>query len=164
VPSWGDENRRVGRTDRVSRLIAASPEAVYDALVDRRALEVWLPPEGMLGRMERWDPRPGGGFRMELTYLDSSGGPGKTSEATDVVDVSFAELVPPTLVVQRAEFAADDPAFAGIMTMMWRLDGRADGTEVSVTAVDVPSGIDQAVHEAGIASSLANLASYVENR
>ena len=101
---------------------------------------------------------------MELTYLDASGSPGKTSDATDLVDVGFAELVPPTLVVQRAEFAADDPAFGGIMTMTWRLDGREEGTDVSVTAVDVPSGIDQAVHEAGIASSLANLASYVENR
>jgi Activator of Hsp90 ATPase homolog 1-like protein len=123
-----------------------------------------LPPKGMLGRIERWDPRPGGGFRMELTYLDSSGSPGKASDATDVVDVGFAELVRPNLVVQRAEFEADDPAFAGVMTMTWRLDGREEGTEVSVTAVDVPSGIDQAVHQAGIASSLANLASYVENR
>ena len=30
------------------------------------------------------------------------------------------------------------------------------------TATDVPPGIDQADHEAGIVSSLANLASYVE--
>ncbi len=29
-------------------------------------------------------------------------------------------------------------------------------------ATDVPPGIDQAVHEAGIASALTNLASYVE--
>jgi hypothetical protein len=48
------------------------------------------------------------------------------------------------------------------MTMTWRLDASDEGTEVSVTAVDVPPGIDQATHEAGIASSLANLASYVE--
>jgi hypothetical protein len=33
---------------------------------------------------------------------------------------------------------------------------------VSVAAVAVPPGIDQAAHEAGIVSSLANLASYVE--
>ena len=99
---------------------------------------------------------------MELTYLDPSGSPGKTSEATDVVEVGFAELVPARLVVQRADFAADDPAYAGVMTMTWRLDASDEGTEVSVTAVDVPPGIDQATHEAGIASSLANLASYVE--
>ncbi|MGW3410171.1 SRPBCC family protein [Streptomyces sp. NPDC000888] len=154
------------RTDRASRLIAASPVAVYGALLDRESLEAWLPPDGMRGRVERWDPRPGGGFRMVLTYLDASGSPGKTSDATDVVDVAFADLVPSERVVTRAVFEADDPAYAGTMTMTWHLsadgDGDGDGTEVTVTATDVPPGIDQAAHEAGIASSLANLAAYVE--
>ncbi|AGZ43520.1 SRPBCC family protein [Actinoplanes friuliensis] len=152
----------MGRTDRVSRLIAASPTTVYNALLDRGALEAWLPPEGMSGRVERWDPRPGGGFRMVLTYLDAAGSPGKTSEATDVVDIEFGDLVAPERVVQRAVFEADDPAFAGVMTMTWHLVPAGEATEVTVTAEDVPSGISQADHEEGIASSLANLASYVE--
>lgn len=152
----------MGRTDRAGRVIAAPPEAVYGALLDRESLEAWLPPEGMRGRIERWDPRPGGGFRMVLTHLDPTGGPGKTTDATDVVDVHFAELEPPGTVVQRAEFTAADPAYAGTMTMTWHLEPAGGGTEVTVTAADVPPGIDQAVHEAGIASSLANLASFVE--
>ncbi|MFD9290144.1 SRPBCC family protein [Streptomyces sp. NPDC060030] len=152
----------MGRTDRASRVIAASPATVYDALLDRDSLEAWLPPDGMSGRVEHWDPRPGGGFRMVLTYLDPTGGPGKTSGATDVVDIGFAGLVPSERVVQRAVFEADDPAYAGTMTMTWHLAGTDGGTEVTVTAVDVPPGIGQADHEAGIASSLANLASHVE--
>ncbi|MEV4255068.1 SRPBCC family protein [Spirillospora sp. NPDC049652] len=149
--------------DRAARVIAASPAAVYGALLDRESLEAWLPPDGMRGRVERWDPRPGGGFRMVLTYLDAAGGPGKSSDATDVVEVGFAELVPAELVVQRAVFEADDPAYAGTMTMTWRLAAAGDGaTEVTVTATGVPPGIDPAVHEAGIASSLAHLAAYVE--
>jgi hypothetical protein len=99
---------------------------------------------------------------MVLTYVDPAGSPGKTSDATDVVDVEFAELEPPVRVVQRAVFDATDPSFAGTMTMTWHLASASNGTEVTVTATDVPTGIDQAVHEAGIASSLANLASYVE--
>ncbi|MEU6268639.1 SRPBCC family protein [Saccharopolyspora shandongensis] len=152
----------MARTDRAGRVIAASPEVVYGALLDREALEAWLPPEGMHGRIERWDPRPGGGFRMVLTYLDPSGSPGKTSDATDVVDIGFADLVPNERVVQRAVFEADDPSFAGTMTMTWHLAAAGDRTEVTVTAADVPPGIDQVAHETGIASSLANLASYVE--
>ncbi|MFF0361673.1 SRPBCC family protein [Streptomyces fungicidicus] len=152
----------MSRIDRASRVIAAPPATVYGALLDRESLEAWLPPDGMRGRVERWDPRPGGGFRMILTYLDSTDSPGKTSEATDVVDVGFADLVPPECVVQRAVFEADDPSYAGTMTMTWRLAAVGDGTEVTVTATDVPPGIGQADHEAGIASSLANLASYVE--
>lgn len=99
---------------------------------------------------------------MALTYLDPTDSPGKTSDATDVVDIGFADLVPPERVVQRAVFDADDPSYAGTMTMIWHLAAAGDGTEVTVTATDVPPGIDQAVHEAGIASSLANLASYVD--
>ena len=62
----------------------------------------------------------------------------------------------------RAVFAAEDPAYAGTMTMTWNLTATGGGTEVTVTATDVPAGIDRATHEAGIASSLANLADYVE--
>ncbi|MFE3020676.1 SRPBCC family protein [Streptomyces sp. NPDC059256] len=147
---------------RASRVIAAPPAAVYDALLDRASLEAWLPPDGMSGRVERWDPRPGGGFQMVLTYLDPSDNPGKTSDATDIVDIEFADLVPLKRVVQRAVFEADDPSFAGTMTMTWDLAATANGTELAVTATDVPPGIDQTVHESGLASSLANLASYVE--
>ncbi|MGW6973353.1 SRPBCC domain-containing protein [Streptomyces sp. NPDC054952] len=116
----------------------------------------------MRGRVEQWDPRPGGGFRMVLTYLDATDSPGKTSAGTDVVDIGFAELVPAVRVVQRAVFEADDPSYAGTMTMVWDLAPAGDGTEVTVTATDVPAGIGHADHQAGIASSPAHLASYVE--
>lgn len=152
----------MGRTDRASRVIATPPATVYAALLDPRSLEAWLPPNGMRGRVEQWDPRPGGGFRMTLTYLDVAGSPGKTSDATDVVDVEFVDLAPPERVVQRAVFEADDPSYAGTMTMTWSLAATDGGTEVIVTATGVPAGIDQAVHEAAISSSLDNLAAYVE--
>jgi hypothetical protein len=48
------------------------------------------------------------------------------------------------------------------MVMTWQLEAAGDGTEVTVIAADVPPGISQADHEVGIASSLANLATYVE--
>lgn len=153
----------MARVDRASRVIAASQQIVYDALVDRQALEAWLPPKGMSGNIERWDPRADGGFRMVLTYLDPGEGSGKSSDSTDVVEVGFVALDPPNRVTQRATFEADDPAYSGPMTMTWHITPTHHGTEVTVTATDVPTGIDQAVHEAGIASSLANLAEYVES-
>lgn len=152
----------MGRIDRASRVIAAPPAAVYGAMLDRDSVVAWLPPDGMRGRVEWWDPRPGGGFRMVLTYLDPAGSPGKSASATDVVDVEFADLVAPERVVHRVEFEADDPSYAGTMTMVWSLAAVGDGTEVTVTAMDVPPGVDQAAHQAGIASSLANLAAHVE--
>ena len=51
------------RTETAPRDIAARPALVYQALVDREALEAWLPPEGMTARFERFDARPGGSYR-----------------------------------------------------------------------------------------------------
>lgn len=62
----------------------------------------------------------------------------------------------------RIDFASDDAAFAGTMTMTWTLTEVEGGTEVSVQADDVPPGISASDHEVGIASSLANLAAYAE--
>lgn len=152
----------MGRADRSRRLIAATPAALYRALMEREALELWLPPDGMAGRIERFDPRPGGGFRMELTYLDPADSPGKTSASRDVTEVEFATLEPDARVVWRIDFVSDDPAFVGTMTMTWTLTEVEGGTEVCARADDVPAGISAADHEAGIASSLANLAAYVE--
>lgn len=150
------------RADRASRTVRAPAEAVYRAMTEQAALEAWLPPEGMSGRIDRFEPWPGGGFRMVLTYLDPATAQGKTSESSDVTEVGFVDLVPLERVVQRVVFESPDPAFAGTMTMTWRLTGHPEGTTVTVEAVDVPRGIAKADHETGLASSLANLAAHVE--
>ena len=62
----------MARTDTAARVVAASPARVYAALVDPDALAAWLPPEGMSGRFERFDARPGGSYRMVLRYADAS--------------------------------------------------------------------------------------------
>lgn len=46
TPSARAYNGAMARTDKASRVIAASPERVYAALVDPDALTTWLPPEG----------------------------------------------------------------------------------------------------------------------
>src|SRR5512133_4349544 len=107
------------RTDRASRVMAAPPERVWAALVDPEALLAWLPPGGMTGRFERFDARPGGTYRMVLTYSDASGAPGKASVDSDIVEARFVDIVPGERVVQAVDFVSDDPAYAGTMTMTW---------------------------------------------
>ena len=150
----------VPRTDRASGVVRAAPEQVYAALVDADALVQWLPPRGMVGRFERFDARPGGSYRLVLTHTD--GGAGKSSSDSDVVEARFVELVDNERVVQAVDFVADDPAFAGTMTMTWELAPDPDGTLVSIVAEDVPSGISPEDHAAGMESSLANLAAHLE--
>ena len=150
------------RRDTASRVVAASPAEVYAALVDRDALEAWLPPEGMTGRFERFDPHPGGSSRLVLTYADATGAPGKATADSDVVESRFVDVVAGQRVVQEVEFVSDDPAFAGTMTMTWQVTAVEGGTRVDIIAEHVPEGISAEDHAAGLASSLANLARFIE--
>jgi uncharacterized protein YndB with AHSA1/START domain len=118
----------------------------------------------MTGRFERFDPRPGGSYRLVLTYADASTGSGKATSDSDVVEARFVDIVPGQRVVQAVDFVADDPAFAGTMTMTWSLSGADDGTRVEIRAENVPSGISAEDHTVGMRSSLANLATFLESR
>jgi uncharacterized protein YndB with AHSA1/START domain len=150
------------RTDSASRVVNADVERVFTALLDQTALEEWLPPQGMTGRFERFDPSPGGSYRLVLTYREAGSGSGKAAADSDVVEARFIEVVPNVRVVQAVDFVSDDPAFAGTMTMTWELAPRRDGTQVTIRAVDVPPGISPEDHAVGLASSLAQLAAFVE--
>jgi uncharacterized protein YndB with AHSA1/START domain len=150
------------RTDRASRVIVAPRDHVYGALVDPDALTAWLPPTGMTGRFERFEPRPGGSYRLVLTYADSSAARGKATAATDIVESRFVDLVPGVRVVQAVDFVSDDPAYAGTMTMTWEVSEVDGGTRVDIIADNVPDGITADDHEAGLVSSLVNLPEYLE--
>ena len=150
------------RTDTASRVIAAPLGQVYAALIDREAITAWLPPDGMTGRFEWFDPRPGGSYRLVLTYTDASHTPGKTTADSDVVEARYIEIVPEARVVQAVEFESDDPQLAGMMIMRWEVSAVDGGARVDITADDVPDGIAADDHAAGLASSLANLAAFLE--
>jgi uncharacterized protein YndB with AHSA1/START domain len=151
------------RTDTATRVIAASPQAIYRAFLDPAAWETWLPPDGMTGHVFLFEPRPGGAYRMELTYrADGRPARGKTSDDTDVVAGRFLEIVPDTRVVHLVTFKSDDPAFAGTMKMTWRLAPVPGGTEVTIVCEDVPPGISRDDHATGLRSTLRNLAIFLE--
>jgi len=152
----------MSRTDSASRIVDATPEAVYAAMTDPAAMVVWLPPTGMRGEMLEFDLRPGGHYRMVLHYEDPSIA-GKTGENSDDVAVRFLDLVSGALVSQAVDFVSDDPAFAGTMVMNWMLRPVPEGTEVTIRAENVPSGISAEDHAEGLASSLENLAKFLES-
>src|SRR5215218_2021926 len=144
------------RTDAASRVVAAPPAEVYAAFVDEEALAAWLPPEGMTARFERFDPRPGGSYRLVLTYNDASLASGKATADSDVVEARYVELVPDVRVVQAVDFVSYDPVFAGTMIMTWEVVAVDGGTRLDITADDLPDGISAENHTVGLASSLAN--------
>src|SRR5699024_3088256 len=58
-------------------------------------------------------------------------------------------------------FESEDPTFSGIMRMIWTFQSEENGTLVTVRAENVPEGIRPEDHEAGLNSSLENLAAFV---
>ena len=56
----------------------------------------------------------------------------------------------------------EDAAFSGSMQLMWTFQPEDAGTLVTVRAENVPVGIRPEDHEAGLNSSLENLAAFAE--
>lgn len=117
----------IGRTDIAQKMVPAPPHAVYQALTQPDLLMRWLPPTGMSGRVELFEPFEGGRYRYVLRYDDAGLGAGKTSADEDAVEGRFTELVPAARVVQTARFQSDDPAFAGEMRQVVLPDEGAVG-------------------------------------
>ena len=149
------------RTDHAERLIAAPAERLFACWTDPALLARWLPPRGMSGQVERFDPRAGGAFRIVLTY-DDPAERGKSGGARDVVEGRFVVVNPPQHLAFVSRFNSADPAFQGEMRMDWSFEPVANGTRVRIGASNVPPGILTTDHAAGMGSSLAQLAALVE--
>ena len=148
---------------RNSRVIRASPAALYGAFVDPAALVEWLPPGRMTGHMHCFDGRAGGGYRISLFHPeDEQAFRGKTAEREDAVEVRFVELVPPARIVEAIRFASDDPQFHGEMKMTATFEPRGDSTEVTLLFEDLPPGLRPADNEEGARLSLEQLATRFE--
>jgi uncharacterized protein YndB with AHSA1/START domain len=150
------------RTDTASRVIMASPQTIYQAFVNPEALVAWLPPIGMSGHIDMFDPCEGGTYRLTLTYEMNHSSPGKTSENTDVAQGKFLELVPDKRIVQSVEFDSEDPEFSGEMIQKWLLESISEGTKVTIICENVPKGIRKEDHDMGLRSTLENLATFTE--
>lgn len=152
------------RIDRAALEIAATPEELYAAFADPAKLMEWLPPGSMTGRALEHDFREGGRYRIALTYDETApASVGKTEGRTDVSTGRFLALEPGRRIVQSVEFESTDAAFAGEMVITWSFEPTAFGTKVTVTAENVPTGISQEDHDAGLRSSLENLARFVSS-
>ena len=140
----------------------ATPESIYQAFAEPGAMEHWLPPSDMTGEMLHFDFREGGTYRMRLTYMDQQAEHGKTTEASDEMEVCFTRLEPSRRIEQDVVFESDDPVFASTMRMIWMFKPEGGEVLVIVRAENVPAGIKPEDHEAAMNSTLDNLAACVE--
>ncbi|MFJ6656712.1 SRPBCC family protein [Streptomyces sp. NPDC091377] len=150
------------RTTRVSRHMNAAPAVVYRALLDPEAVARWRVPDGMRSEVHAFEAREGGRFRVSLTY-DSPAATGKSGARRDTYHGRFVRLVPDERVVEVIEFASDDPAVRGAMTMTTTLVPAGDGTEVVVLHEGLPDAVPVADNETGTRMALDRLARLVES-
>ena len=150
--------QRAAASTRVSRVIKASPQQLYDAFMDPVALVEWLPPAEMTGRVHAFDARVGGGYQMSLFYPPDEENRGKTTENEDLVHVRFTALEPPRKIVEAASFASDDPALQGEMTITVMFDDVPGGTAVTFLCENLQPGLPAEDNELGTRLTLAQLA------
>lgn len=147
---------------RVSRVIKAPQEALYDAFLDPAGMEVWLPPGEMAAKFHAFDARAGGGYEVSLFYPDSESPRGKTADREDRVRVRFDELIRPERIVETVTFESNDTLFAGEMKMIVTFERVEEGTVVTIVCSDIPRGIRPEDNETGSRQTLENLAQYME--
>ena len=148
---------------RLSHTIRAPRSAVYQALLDARAVQRWMVPDDMTSEVHEFTPHEGGGLRISLTYEDQER-PGKSMAHTDTYHGRFVRLVPDTEVVQVVEFETDDPSMQGEMTITYRLsDADGGGTLVEGRHENLPPGLSPEDNALGWRIAIAKLAALVEN-
>lgn len=151
------------RIDSASRKISASAQTIYQSFLNPASLISWLPPKGMSGTVEKFDARPGGTYKLTLTYRDmGQASYGKSSHDTDIIQGEYLELIPNERILQTVKFESADPSFSGEMIQTWRLEVVPEGTQVTVLCENVPEGIRKEDHEEGLRSTLENLAIFTE--
>jgi len=145
-----------------SKVIQATKEKIYNAFTDKNVLEFWLAPNIMVGKINDFDLKVGGGYNMSLFYLDSETA-GKTSGNEDRFSAKFVELKPYEKIVQTINFLSDKNEFADEMTMEVLLETvENNSTKVTINFKNIPTGIDPKDNETGTEQSLEKLARYVD--
>jgi uncharacterized protein YndB with AHSA1/START domain len=121
-----------------------------------------MAPEGMTGKVHKFDARLGGGYEMSLFYDPSEQAyRGKTSGREDRFTAQFLELTPQKRIVEAITFDSADAAFSGVMIMVVTFEDKDEGTEVTILFENIPRGIRPEDNDAGSRSSLEKLADYV---
>ncbi|MCK9208390.1 MAG: SRPBCC domain-containing protein [Salinivirgaceae bacterium] len=147
-----------------SKIIQATKEKIYNAFTDKNALEFWLAPNNMVGKIHDFDLKVGGGYNMSLFYLDSEA-LGKTSGNEDRFSAKFVELKLYEKIVQTINFQSDKNEFTDEMIMeVFFKTVENNSTKVTIIFKNIPTGIGPKDNETGTEQSLDKLARYVDKK
>jgi uncharacterized protein YndB with AHSA1/START domain len=139
-------------TVRLHRVIAARPEKVYRAFLERDAIASWLPPFGFTCSVHELDARVGGSHRMSFRNF--------TTGKSHSFGGEYLELVAGQRLVYSDRF--DDANLPGEMKVTVTLKAVSVGTDISIEQDGVPDVIPLEACYLGWQESLRKLAKLVE--
>lgn len=134
------------------RVLKASPERIYKAVLDPAANCKWLSPYGFTCSVHHLDAKVGGTYKMSFTNFSS----GKSHTFSG----KYLELVPGERIVATDAF--EDPNMPGEMRTTWSLKKVSVGTEVNIVQENIPAAIPADGCYLGWQESLEQLAKLVE--
>lgn len=139
-------------TVRFHRVLRASPEKVYRALLDPDAVVKWNPPNGFTAKVHHLVPKVGGTFKVSFTNFST----GKRH----TFGGRYLDLVPHERI--RVADAFDDPSLPGEMQTTYALKEVSVGTDLTIVQEGLPDAIPLEACYLGWQESLALLANLVE--
>lgn len=134
-------------TVHLHRVIAAKPEKLFRAFTDADAMAAWLPPYGFTCRVEHFDAREGGSFRMAFTNF--------TTGQSHSFGGDYLEVVPNTRLRYTDKF--DDPNLPGEITVTVDFKDVGPGTELRIEQSGIPDVIPTEMCYLGWQDSLDKL-------
>lgn len=137
---------------QLSRVIRAPAERIYRAFLDQNILVKWNPPHGFVARVDEFDPREGGRFRMSFINISTG--------TEHSFGGSYLELVPNQRI--RSTDSFDDPGLPGSMELLVELQESAVGTVVQISQNGIPDEIPIEACHLGWQESLQLLTLLVE--
>ena len=139
-------------TIQLHRVLRATPERIYRALLDADAMAKWLPPNGFTGKVHHLDAKVGGTYKMSFTNL--------TTGKSHSFGGTYLELTPHERIRYTNKF--DAPNLPGEMQTTITLKLVFCGTELNITQEGIPAAIPPEACYLGWQESLMLLANLVE--
>jgi len=134
------------------KVLKASPEKVYRAFTEAKALASWLPPYGFLCTVHELDAKVGGTYKMSFHNFSTGN--------SHSFGGKYIEMKPGEFLKYSDKF--DDPSLPGEMiTTVW-LRKVMVGTELKVTQEGIPAAIPAEMCYLGWHDSLDKLTRLVE--
>ncbi|MEI6946722.1 SRPBCC family protein [Paraflavisolibacter sp. H34] len=133
-------------------MLKASPEKVYRAFTEAKALSFWLPPYGFLCTVHELNVQVDGTFKMSFHNFSTGNGHSFGGK--------YLEVTPNAFLKYTDQF--DDPNLPGEMTTSVWLQPVSVGTELKIVQEGIPAVIPAEMCYLGWQESLEKLAKLVE--